>query len=428
MPAVEGNQAPPVEIPQPDMAIIAEMQVGIVNRFLEIQKAKAEGKPVVLSSVLIPREILQSMDVAVMYGNVLGAYASVFGLSPKYCQLAEEMGVPRDACTVNRLTIGLACADERDPFFNTAFVTPDLMLGGNFPCMAESKSLLPIAKKYNCPYYVVDTPMNSWGTHIPDHAIAYVAKQFEGLIKFLEGFGHTFDIDRLREEVAFSKKINELFLEIDRFKMSIPSPMKAYDSIIASTAPLVLSKEMMKIETFERLRDELKERVERGHGVIENEKLRLLWLGIPPLSDFKLLSCAESQGAVFAKNLVEFLTGFNHEPDLMDPDKPLETIARAHLSNPVNPASKAWLDYFVGVTRDYKIDGVVSVVQRSCGMIPCLQRITKETIYRETGVPTLVFDLDCIDSREYDPAATKASINSFVETLLRKKGAAVGNN
>jgi hypothetical protein len=37
-----------------------------------IQQAKADGKPVVFSSVLIPREILQAMDVAVIYGNVVG--------------------------------------------------------------------------------------------------------------------------------------------------------------------------------------------------------------------------------------------------------------------------------------------------------------------------------------------------------------------
>ena len=95
---------------------------------------------------------------------------------------------------------------------------------------------------------------------------------------------------------------------------------------------------------------------------------------------------------------------------------------RAHLASPANPPSKRAVDYFVKVVRDYKVDGVVAVIMRSCGLVPGMQRQLKEGIYRETGVPTLMFDLDGGDQREYDDAAVKSHLDAFVETLLARKG------
>jgi hypothetical protein len=49
-------------------------------------------------------------------------------------------------------------------------------------------------------------------------------------------------------------------------------------------------------------------------------------------------------------------------------------------------------------------------------------RLTKEAISRATGVPSVVFDLDGVDQREYDREAVKANIDAFIETLLARKG------
>jgi benzoyl-CoA reductase/2-hydroxyglutaryl-CoA dehydratase subunit BcrC/BadD/HgdB len=119
--------------------------------------------------------------------------------------------------------------------------------------------------------------------------------------------------------------------------------------------------------------------------------------------------------------MIEFLAGFTLDPALMDPDKPLESIARAQLASPANPLYASVIDYLVRATRDYRIDGVISVVKRSCGFVPGMQRLTKEAIFAETGVPSIVFDLDGVDSREYDAAAAHSTLDSFVDTLLARK-------
>jgi benzoyl-CoA reductase subunit B len=418
------NTAEPGPVPAPDLEVIADMQGAILTGMESVQQAKALGKPVVWCSVLTPKEILHAMGVAVVYGELLGGYASIFGLSGKYCQFAERNGLSRDVCAVHRCSVGMAVCDseERDEFFNNAFAPPDLVIGSNFPCMSESKSFLQVVRKYNVPYYFIDAPINTWGRQIPEHAIAYYAAQFQGLIDFLAEHGYPFDPQRLKEEVAFTKALNAILEEIEEYRRAVPSPMKAYDTIIATTTPLVLPEEMRNLALFEKLRDQLKERVARGIGIVDNEKLRLLWLGIPPLCDFHLLNYPEKHQAVVAKSMLEFLTGFTLDPELIDPEKPLESLARAQLASPANPLIQGSLDYFVQAVKDYRIDGVIAVVKRTCGLIPGMMRLTKEAIYRAAGVPAVVFDLDGVDQREYDREAAKANIDSFIETLMAREG------
>lgn len=409
-------------VPLPDLPVVEEMQMGIVSRFGEIPQAKADGIPVVWASVVMPKEIFLAMDVAVEYGDMLGAYASIFGLSATYCQAAEELGLSRDVCAVHRCAVGLACGSEKDPIFAGSYAEPDLVVGSNFPCMSMSRSFLNVAEHFGVPSHFVDAPINTWGTHLPDHAVAYYADQLRGLVAFLVSHGYPFDEEKLKEEVAFTKRLNEILAEVDICKRASPMPLSAYDNVIASTAPIALPKSHRTLEIFERYRDALKDRVARGVGVVEDERLRLMWIGMPPLCDFKLLNYPERHGAVVVKSMLEYLTGFTLDPVLIDPERPFESLARAHLSSPANPTIQGTLDYFVKAAKEYRVDGVINVVKRTCGLLPGMQRLTKEAIWEAAGVPSLIFDLDGVDSREYDAEATKAQLDAFVETLLSRKG------
>jgi len=412
-----------IEIPQVENPVVEEMQLEIANGFVRMQEQRAEGKPVVWRSLLVPAEIFRAMDVATVYPDLLGGNIGVFGQSGKYCQIAEENGLSRDICAVHRCTLGLAFAEGKDELFELAFAPPDLVVGCNFPCVSYSKSTQHVAKMYNAPYHFLDVPINTWGDQIPDHAIKYYVSQLKGVIEFLEMHGYKLDMDRLKEEVAFTKTLNALIDEIDTYKRATPSPMKPYDSSIALTVPLQITDKTRILDLFTRLRDDLKDRVEKGVGIVENEKLRLMWIGNPPIVDFNLLSYPEKHGVVVAKGLLELLTGFSLDPDLIDPDNPLESIARAHLLSPANPTHHGMLNYILNTVDDYKIDGIVAVVKRSCGQLPASLRLSKDEVFDKTGVPTAIFNCEGSDDREYDPVDARANLDTFIETLLVRKGA-----
>jgi benzoyl-CoA reductase/2-hydroxyglutaryl-CoA dehydratase subunit BcrC/BadD/HgdB len=86
--------------------VVAYIQAAILDGLLAVPQRKAEGKPVVWTSVVIPQAIFHAMGVPAMYQELLGGYVSIFRLSPKYCQAAEESGLPRDVCAVHRCAVG----------------------------------------------------------------------------------------------------------------------------------------------------------------------------------------------------------------------------------------------------------------------------------------------------------------------------------
>lgn len=418
----ETPQASIEKIPTPELPVVAEMHLGIGNRLLQLRSEKESGKPIVWASIITPKEILYAMDVPVIFQEILGAWVSIMGCSGYYCGIAEDKGVSRDVCAIHRSFLGFALAETRDPFFEQVYVEPDLVLGTTYACISVSKSFQLIASRFGCPCHIFDTPINTWGQDLPEHAVDYYVDQYKGLIRFLEDHGFVMDHKRLEEEVRFTKELNRLVKEIDQYKSAVPSPIKSFDSFVALTAPIALPKEMRTIELFERLRDDLKDRVERGHSVLTEEKLRLLWVGIPPICDLSLLNHCEERGAVVAKNMLEYLVGCPLDPALLDPQKPLQSIARAMLASPVNPLYRLGIDWIVEMAKQYKVDGAISVVKRTCGLIPGMQKLVRDALLREMGIPTVVFNLDAVDEREYDEVFSKQNLDAFVETLLAQKG------
>jgi benzoyl-CoA reductase/2-hydroxyglutaryl-CoA dehydratase subunit BcrC/BadD/HgdB len=288
--------------------------------------------------------------------------------------------------------------------------------------MSESKSFLYAADHHNVPYYFIDAPINTWGKDIPDYAIEYYAGQLKGALDFMSEHGlGTVDWDKLKEAVSLSKKLILLWNEIDKCRQAVPTPMGTVDGLTAAYPLIQLPGTQLGVTLFERLLKELKGKVERGEGILDDEKLRLLWFGVPPFYNMGLLNYVEKYGAVVVKSMIEYIAGGAYDPSIMDPDKPLESLAYKALVDIVNPISENMVNFIRETVKDFHIDGVIGVVKRSCGLLPGYMRPVKDAVYEDSGVPTTIFDLDGLDIREYDDATSKANLDSFIEALLASK-------
>ena len=386
-----------------------------------VKAAKAKGTPVIWSYGLVPREIFHAADAPVIYLEHLPLILGGKQLSGQYIQTAEEEGISRDVCAFHRCFLGCAVAKERDPYLEKFFAEPDLIVASNFPCMSESKSFLYVADHYGIPYHFLDAPINTWGKDIPDYAIDYYAGQLKGAINFMEEHGLNVDMDKLKRSIKLTQKMMGLWNEIDECRKTVPTPMSTVDGITAAYPLIQLPGTELGVTLFERLLAELKEKVEKKQGAIKDEKLRLLWFGVPPFFNMGLFNHVEQYGAVVVKSMVEYISGGAFDPSVLDPEKPLESLAYKSLVDIVNPTSGNMVDFIVKAVEDFKIDGVIGVVKRTCGLLPGYMRLVKDAVYNEKGIPTTIFDLDGLDIREYDDVNTKANLDSFIESLLASK-------
>ena len=398
-----------------------EISKAIRSYYWEVKEAKKKGQPVIWSFGLTPREIFHAVDAQVIYLEHLSLMMAAKQLSVKYMQIAEEEGISRDVCAFHRCFLGCAIAEEKDPYLSKFFVKPDLIIASNLPCMSESKSFLYVADFFDCPYYYIDAPINTWEKEIPDYAIEYYSGQLKGALDFMADFGYIVDWDKLKDTVRLSKKLIGLWNEIDTYRMTVPAPMSIIDGITSSYPLIQLAGTESGVRLYERLLAELKIKVKNKESIIEEEKIRLLWAGVPPFFNMGLFNYVEQHGAIVVKSLVEYLAGGAFDPSPIDPEKPLESLAYKALVDIINPVAHNMIDFIKKTVVDFKIDGVIGAVKRTCGLLPGYMRLTKDTIFKNTGIPTMIFDLDGLDIREYDDANIKANLDSFIEALLASK-------
>ncbi|MEW6615368.1 MAG: 2-hydroxyacyl-CoA dehydratase family protein [Thermodesulfobacteriota bacterium] len=399
-----------------------EVSKAIKAYYGNIKEAKKEGKPIVWSVGFTPREIFHALDVPVVFMEHFILFMTAKQLSGKYIQAAEQEGISRDVCAGHRSYLGCTVIEEMDPYIEKLFVPPDLIIASNIPCMSESKSFLYVADHYGCPYYFIDAPINTWGKDIPDYAVEYYKDQLQGALDFMEEHGYKVDIDRLKESVRLSMRLIELWNKIEDCRKSVPTPISAVDGLTAAYPLIQLAGTELGVELYEKLLAELKEKVKRKEGVIEEEKLRLMCFGVPPVYNLGLFNYVEKYGAVVVKSMLEYIGGGVYASSNMDPEKPLESLAYKTLGDIFNPPSGNIADFIKRTISDFNIDGVFGLVKRTCGLLPGYMRPVKDIVYKEFGVPTTIFDLDGIDIREYDDISSKANLDSFVEALLASKG------
>ncbi|MBI2957742.1 MAG: 2-hydroxyacyl-CoA dehydratase [Chloroflexi bacterium] len=402
-----------------DLRTEADVQRARKSYWMGVREAKRKGVPVVVAFGLLPREIWYAMDVPVVGAESLAIQVSARQLSARYCEIAEQRGFSRELCAVHLSLIGMAGDEDRDPYLDQVFVEPDIIIGSSFACMSESKSFLYWVERFGCPFYVVDIPPNPWPGGVPRHAVEYLAGEFRRLIAFLETYGFRYRESRLRGAVQNSRRTMELWQEIEGYRARVPAPISAIDALHCIGKPLVLSLGSDScLQLFEGLRDEVAERVRSGHVALEDERLRLYMVGVPPLYRLDLLDYPARYGAVIVKSDVDILGGSLIEPRLLDPEHPIESLAMKQIVDMVNPCFDGRAESAVRTVRDYRVDGVIGLNKRGCRNLPASLRLIKDAVYREAKTPMTVFDLDGIDSREYDESQVMSNIDSFVETLL----------
>ena len=288
-------------------------------------------------------------------------------------------------------------------------------------CPVQNNAFLLAAKHLHVPYFVFDGPVNCWGKELPRHVVDYYVRQFEDLIRFLESFGYKMNWEMLESEIELTQRVLAIQREIETYMRAVPSPMGGVDVCFSPLVALHLEGRKA-FPLLERKRDELRERVENGIGIIDGERLRLMWYVSPPLYNFELLHYPEKYGAVVVTSWIE-RTFVGYDPSVLDPKRPLESLARRLLTRVDSPTFQDLPGEVIQMVKDLRIDGVVTAMMRSSSVMPAQLRKLRDEVLKATGVPSLLVDVDYLDSRECDETQLTAGLDSFVETLLEAKGA-----
>jgi bcr-type benzoyl-CoA reductase subunit B len=380
--------------------------------YTEAKMAEADGsKKICWITSGGPVEPLHAMDVIPIYPENHGAMLGASKMSVEQCQVAEDLGYARELCSYARGDIGSAITKQSP--IPGGLPKPDFLLACNNICGTVTKWYEVLARYFDVPYYLIDTPfIHQVKTK---ESIKYVAAQIEEYFRFLEEVcGKKMDIDRLEEVLRLSMEGATLWNEVLTFCENRPAPISCFDAFFFM-APIVTLRGTTENNDFYRsLIAELKERVAEGIAAVPDEKYRLLWDNIPIWYRLRALSdLFASHGAC----LVADTYTSSWARQALDPDDPILGLAECYTDIYLNIDIERMVEIIKSLITRFSADGFVLHSNRSCKPYSLGQYDIQKMIQQDMGIPTLVIEADMTDERVYSDAQTQTRIEAFIETL-----------
>lgn len=415
----------------------------VVKRmYQQAQQAKEEKRKVAYCMVMCNyEEILAALDIVQVYTENYAGLCAVKRQAEPYMEKARAEGYSDLLCGYAQVGIGFDALrhelGEMPPDApDGGMPEPDVLLGCSMGCDPRWKWFQALGRYKDAPIYNIDVlmpPSDADMEAIREHSVRYMAEELRGLIAFLEEqTGTKMDYDRLMAIVRQVEETRWWWREAYELRRAIPCPMATQDHFVLFVPHHMMLTDSFTLDFYKGLYQELKERVDNGIGVIDDEKYRLLWgVGLPPWHTMSILDYFLNFGAVFAAETAYMIPEpFEIPPDVTDP---VEVIAlrafernsalqwRGQQAGGIPPLAQAHLERI----RDFSIDGVVMHITRSCRASTMGQILVRKVIRDHyPKMPVMFMESDIVDLGTYSEAETKNRIDTFMEMVGAYKGSA----
>lgn len=371
------------------------------------RKAYQEDSVVAWRSSFVPSEILFALDIIPFPPESIISMFANSHLTDDILKVAEDHNYSRDTCSFLRGVVG-ASIDDYMPI-------PDFFIATSLYCHSSTQVFYTLSRKYNRPFYYIDAPLD----YDRRYAIDYVAKQIKDIMQEMARHSNReYNVDKLKQAIEYSNQARNYYVKVNNLRKSKPAPMLGGEAIdyAIMLAHTFGSKDM--VDICRSLYEELRERVDKKKGSLDEEKYRILWRQLRPyytIAPLDYLERIHKAAIVFEEaNFVYW--------EEMEPDEPFISLAKKLLSNYGFGAFQRWLNFTHSFVSDYSVDGIIEFAQWGCRYLSANTQIVKEEVIRDKNVPLLVIDGDCIDRRDYSDAQIKTRIDAFIEILDRRKG------
>jgi len=388
----------------------------------ELAEAKEKGRSVVWSTSLMPVEILKTMDLFLYYPELECGNSSVDGQMGYFCEEAEKIGgFSRDVCSFIKGAIGGMYKGERAR--GRFLPQPDLVIGEGTQCDAFNKGWEIVSRHYEVPLFRLDGPYY-FKDPIQNHELEWGISEIKRMITFLETHTKTrFDWDKFKEIMKLSTQVFDIIVEILEYRKSVPQPVSIFDSMRHWSHLVLHLGTEASMEYWPIVLEDVRERVEHGVGVVENERFRLWYDQVPLYHMLDYFDYLRKRGAAisYEANWLGFILGMYLNGHRYDPEKPLETLALKHFYGHLNTGLPGQIQRAIQIVKEWRIDGAIIPANTTCKLYS-QSVLEKSRILREAcGIPSLLFDIDCFDERDTDKNKILRDTDQFLEILASEK-------
>ena len=411
-----------------------------MEAYREVTTAREDGFLIatgsVGDSVILPAGLGPYVHLgAEPYGAAVSADP---GLAQDCTEAYEAMGFARDTCAYFRNYLGSMYLDRY--FTGGPFPKPDIIVQTH-TCDTHSKWFQIVAEHYDMPFFGLDVmPGPSSGLGL-DRRVSYLAEQLFDCIEWMERVtGREYQDELFIEAIHNECEAETLFAESCYLNQSIPAPLdqKMLFTLYTPAAAFRYKKETA--DFYRMLRDEVNDRVQDRIAAVPSERCRLLHDSQPPWFFLRLYRIMEQYGAVcvgsqYCFTFSNLILGDDERGvpgktprqmglQLKTREDAVRFYAWKALSRP------AWEGMFHSASEknrhvltmvdQWHIDGVIIHLNRGCEGLAQNQLETRLALL-DADIPTMTYEGNMADKREFDEAQVVDLLESFMENLgLRK--------
>lgn len=387
---------------------------GMRNYYQRVTQAAEEGRPLVCSGMFVPHELFVGMDIPyyIAENNAVMTVQSEPEGGPMVFDTAERAGMAADVCSPHRAAFGLAIQGRVLP--------PAAVISSATTCDQTLKLYEILADHHGVPSFMIDSP---YGARPQD--IDYAKGEIKQLISFLEATTSArLDPARLRQALDLSHQAYSYWEKVCELRRAVPCPTGGREAVKDTTILLVAAGRQEAVDYFAARYQELKEKVDKGEGIIGNEKYRVAWLYVLPMFDLRLADYLQDEyGAVIVLDTF----GINNPEVVLDPQDPisylaLKPIKRRFTNWSFAPDVRAQtVDGMAQMCRDFKVDIAILLSHWSCQQWCGLTQLLRDKLGREMGLPFCVVNGDLLDARVVSPEDMRVQLSEFFSSVMGVK-------
>lgn len=400
--------------------------------FAELSQTAERGGPAAYVFVMgSMAEILRVFDLPVVFPEINSLQTAVRRVAHDYLNLAEDYGYSPDICGYVKADIAVQLRGGEHPMGRIP--KPALAVLTN-ACNTYIKWAEIWERLYHIPIFVLDVPgtraagAQTWpGDPDFENDCAYVAAQIKELIALCEQVtGKKFDIDKLREVLAYANTMSRGWKRVLELNQNRPS---LFNALTDGTIYLGVSNGFRGTKAgadyFDDLVEEMEYKAAHGIGTLTEEKYRLVFVGVPCYPIFRRFNELFTQwGGTFVNSTyLWFAAGGANLGFEYCLEHPLESLAQGVLIS-VRDAMDSMFhqDRALAQMIDaFHVDGVVYHPIKSCRTVSTGLADGRRALMASREIPSLFIESDMMDRRVVSEAQLKNRIDAFFEGLAARQ-------
>lgn len=374
-------------------------------------RAKENGRMIGWCTSNFPQEIPESLGLEVCYPENHSATLANAKEGEKYIQIAESLGYSNDLCSYARINLGYV---ERFDSEVRNLPKPDFLLVSTNTCHQLLKWFEILKEKFAIPMFVIDIPQCVKG-EVDVDTLDYVSSQMMEVAEKLALYTHTsFSMERLKEVMSVSSACGRKWHEIHKLIADNPSLINGFDLFVLMSLVVVRRGRKETLDVLNHYFDELSGQLEMKKSTFPGTMKKKVflegltcWSGLLEM-ELPLLE----RGINLVSSTYTYLFGMEYES--------YQDMVKAYCSIPNALSFSSGMKLRKKLIEESKADGVIYDITRSC-RIWCGNDYEMERVIQEqTSLPSVLFDGDQADGKNFSYAQYETRIQAFSEMMEEK--------